>query len=218
MTVEDPVEYVFPSVNQIQINEQAGVTFAGGLRSILRQDPDAILVGEIRDVETARIAVQSALTGHLVLSSLHATDAVVGAAPLPRHGHRVVPDRVVDARRRRPAARAPDLPGVPGAVRADARRARRSGRRRAWRRRTTFFHGEGCVFCSNTGYQGRIGVYEVLRVTDEMKSLIVANATHDQLKELAIEQGMVTLQEQALRLVERDVTTVAEIMRTIYVI
>ena len=76
MTVEDPVEYVFPTVNQIQINEQAGVTFAGGLRSILRQDPDAILVGEIRDVETARIAVQSALTGHLVLSSLHATDAV----------------------------------------------------------------------------------------------------------------------------------------------
>ena len=89
MTIEDPVEYTFPSINQIQINEQAGITFAGGLRSILRQDPDVILVGEIRDVETARIAVQSALTGHFVLSSLHATDAVVGAAPAARHGHRV---------------------------------------------------------------------------------------------------------------------------------
>ena len=81
-----------------------------------------------------------------------------------------------------------------------------------------FFHGEGCVFCSQTGYQGRIGVYEVLKVTDEMKSLIVANASHDDLKELAIEQGMITLQDQALRLVERDVTTVAEILRTIYVL
>ena len=89
MTIEDPVEYRFPSINQIQINEQAGITFAGGLQSILRQDPDVILVGEIRDVETARIAVQSALTGHFVLSSLHATDAVVGAAPAARHGHRV---------------------------------------------------------------------------------------------------------------------------------
>ena len=107
MTIEDPVEYVFPTINQIQINEQAGLTFANGLRSILRQDPDAILVGEIRDVETARIAVQAALTGHFVISSLHATDATVGVAPLPRHGHRAVPDRVVAARRRRPAPRAP---------------------------------------------------------------------------------------------------------------
>ncbi len=218
MTVEDPVEYVFPTVNQIQINEQAGVTFAGGLRSILRQDPDAILVGEIRDVETARMAVQSALTGHLVLSSIHATDAVSALAPLPRHGHRVVPDRVVDARRHRPAARAPDLPGVQGARTSRRPTRSRCGRSRAWSRRSAFFHGEGCVFCSQTGYQGRIGVYEVLKVTDEMKSLIVANASHDDLKELAIEQGMITLQDQALRLVERDVTTVAEILRTIYVL
>jgi type IV pilus assembly protein PilB len=84
--------------------------------------------------------------------------------------------------------------------------------------KTAFFHGEGCVFCAQTGYQGRIGVYEVMKVTDEMRALVVANANHDDLKELAVEQGMVTLQEQALRLVEKDVTTVAEIMRTIYVI
>jgi type IV pilus assembly protein PilB len=217
MTVEDPVEYVFPSVNQIQINEQAGVTFAGGLRSILRQDPDAILVGEIRDVETARMAVQSALTGHLVLSSLHATDAVsalhrfldmgiesflIASSILGVIGQRLV-------RRICPECRVPYDPTPEEQA--------------IWEKsgmapKTAFFHGEGCVFCSQTGYQGRIGVYEVMKVTDEMRALVVANANHDDLKELAVEQGMVTLQEQALRLVEKDVTTVAEIMRTIYVI
>ena len=101
MTIEDPVEYRFPSINQIQINEQAGITFAGGLRSILRQDPDVILVGEIRDVETARIAVQSALTGHFVLSSLHATDAPPALHRLLRHGHRELPGRVLGDRGRR---------------------------------------------------------------------------------------------------------------------
>jgi type IV pilus assembly protein PilB len=217
MTVEDPVEYVFPSVNQIQINEQAGVTFAGGLRSILRQDPDAILVGEIRDVETARMAVQSALTGHLVLSSLHATDAVsalhrfldmgiesflIASSILGVIGQRLV-------RRICPECRVPYDPTPEEQA--------------IWEKsgmapKTAFFHGEGCVFCSQTGYQGRIGVYEVMKVTDEMRALVVANANHDDLKDLAVEQGMVTLQEQALRLVEKDVTTVAEIMRTIYVI
>ena len=215
MTIEDPVEYVFPSINQIQINEQAGVTFAGGLRSILRQDPDVILVGEIRDVETARIAVQSALTGHLVLSSLHATDAVVGPAPVPRHGHRVVPDRVVGARRGRPAPRAADLPASARCRTSRRRTSSRSGRRPAWPPKAAFFRGEGCVFCAETGYQGRIGVYEVLRVTDEMKALVVPSATHDELRGPGrVEQGMVDRSRtEALRLVERDVTTVAEILR-----
>jgi type IV pilus assembly protein PilB len=217
MTVEDPVEYVFPSVNQIQINEQAGVTFASGLKSILRQDPDVILVGEIRDTETATIAVQSALTGHLVLSSLHATDAVsalhrfldmgiesflIASSMLGVVGQRLV-------RRICPECKVPYEPTPEEEA--------------VWEKsgmpaKTSFFHGEGCVFCSQTGYQGRIGVYEVLKVSDEMKSLIVANATHDQLKEMAEEQGMISLQDQALRLVERDVTTVAEILRTIYVL
>jgi type IV pilus assembly protein PilB len=217
MTVEDPVEYVFPSVNQIQINEQAGVTFAGGLRSILRQDPDVILVGEIRDVETARMAVQSALTGHLVLSSIHATDAVsalhrfldmgiesflIASSMLGVVGQRLV-------RRICPECR------VPYQLTPDEQAVWESS---GMPPKDEFFHGEGCVFCSGTGYQGRIGVYEVLQITDEMKSLIVANGTHDQLKEMAKEQGMVTLQDQALKLVERDVSTVAEIMRTIYVL
>ena len=110
MTIEDPVEYVFPSINQIQTNEQAGLTFATGLKSILRQDPDVILVGEIRDVETARIAVQSALTGHLVLSSLALHRLGVGPAPIPRHGDRVVPDRFVGHCDRGSASRAAYLP------------------------------------------------------------------------------------------------------------
>jgi type IV pilus assembly protein PilB len=217
MTVEDPVEYVFPSVNQIQINEQAGITFAGGLRSILRQDPDAILVGEIRDVETARMAVQSSLTGHLVLSSLHATDAVsalhrfldmgiesflIASSMLGVVGQRLV-------RRTCPECRVRYEPSPEELAVWD---------KAGMAPKDEFFHGEGCVFCANTGYQGRIGVYEVLRITDSMKSLIVANATHDQLKDEAKQAGMVTLQEQALRLVEKDVSTIAEVMRTIYVI
>jgi type IV pilus assembly protein PilB len=217
MSVEDPVEYVFPTANQIQINEQAGVTFAGGLRSILRQDPDAILVGEIRDVETARMAVQSALTGHLVLSSIHATDAVsalhrfldmgiesflIASSMLGVVGQRLV--RRICPECKVPYQLTPDEIGV--------------WEKAGLAEKTVFYHGEGCVFCSHTGYQGRIGVYEVLRVTDQLKSLIVANASHDELKEMASAQGMVTLQEQAMRLVERDISTVAEIMRTIYVI
>ena len=112
VTIEDPVEYVFPKINQIQINEASGLTFANGLRAILRQDPDAILVGEIRDVETARIAVQAALTGHFVhvVVARHRRDE--RAAPLHGHGHRAVPRRVVAARRRRPTARAQDLPAL----------------------------------------------------------------------------------------------------------
>ena len=108
-TVEDPVEYVFPGINQIQTNDQAGLTFATGLKAILRQDPDVILVGEIRDADTARIAVQSALTGHLVLSSLARHRQRGRTAPLPRHGHRGLPHRLLGGRRHRPASAAPRL-------------------------------------------------------------------------------------------------------------
>ena len=189
MTVEDPVEYVFPSVNQIQINEQAGITFAGGLRSILRQDPDAILVGEIRDVETARIAVQSALTGHLVLSSLHATDAV---SALHRFLDMGIESFLIASLGCSAWSASGSCAGsAPSAGCRTSRRPTswRSGRRPGMPPKDVFFHGEGCVFCAETGYQGRIGVYEVLRVTDEMKSLIVANATHDQLREEADRGG-----------------------------
>ena len=188
------------SINQIQTNEQAGLTFANGLKSILRQDPDVILVGEIRDVETARIAVQSALTGHFVLSSLHATDAVAGPAPLPRHGDRVVPDRLVGARRRRPAAGPPHLPLVQGAVHSprDEELAfyEESGGRPT---KTTFFHGAGLQLLRRHRLPGaRSASTSCCRITPEIKRLIVGWATQDELRRLALKQGMRTLREEAV--------------------
>jgi type IV pilus assembly protein PilB len=217
MTVEDPVEYVFPTVNQIQINEAAGITFAGGLRSILRQDPDAILVGEIRDVETARIAVQAALTGHLVLSSLHATDSVAALHRFLDMGIEsflisssvlgVVGQRLV--RRICPECRVPYEP-TPDELAVWDKAGMPS--------KSEFFHGEGCVFCAGTGYQGRIGVYELLTVSDQMKQLVVNEPTYQELRDLAVAEGMVPLQTEALRLVERDVSTIDEVLRTLYVV
>jgi type IV pilus assembly protein PilB len=217
MTVEDPVEYVFPEVNQIQINEQAGITFAGGLRSILRQDPDAILVGEIRDVETARIAVQAALTGHLVLSSLHATDAVAALHRFLDMGIEsflisssvlgVVGQRLV--RRLCPECRVPYEPTPDELAMWD---------KAGMPPKSEFLRGEGCVFCSDTGYQGRIGVYELLRISDDMKQLVVNEPTYQELRDLAVAEGMVPLQTEALKLVAKDVTTIDEVLRTLYVV
>jgi type IV pilus assembly protein PilB len=218
VTVEDPVEYVFPTINQIQINESAGLTFASGLRAILRQDPDGILVGEIRDVETARIAVQAALTGHFVMSSLHATDATSAL-------HRFM-DMGIE-----PFLIASSLLGVVGqrlvrkvcphcVVSYDATPDERAFYERGGGGpdKTEFKHGAGCSFCDNTGYYDRVGIYEVLQITDEFKDLIVSNAPHAELRQLAIEQGMKTLREQAVQLVTQDQTTIAEVLRTVYVL
>jgi type IV pilus assembly protein PilB len=217
MTIEDPVEYRFPEINQIQINEQAGITFANGLRSILRLDPDVILVGEIRDPETARIAVQSALTGHFVLSSLHATDA-------PSALHRlldmsiesflvassvsaVVAQRLV--RRVCTHCRAPYEPSRDELAFLSSMRARPP--------MTGFLRGYGCNFCAKTGYLGRIGVYELMFVTDAIRDLVVERATHEEMRKVARAEGMRTLGEEGARLVESGTTTVAEIIRSIYV-
>jgi type IV pilus assembly protein PilB len=215
MTIEDPVEYIFPSINQIQTNEQAGLTFATGLKSILRQDPDVILVGEIRDVETARIAVQSALTGHFVLSSLHATDSVsalhrfldmgiesflIASSVLAIVGQRLV-RRICPSCKTRYTPTSEELNfyeeggGIP---------------------KQDFYRGTGCNFCGNTGYQDRIGVYELLQMTPEIKRLIVGWATQDELRRLAQKQGMRTLREEAINLVAQDVTTISEVIRSIY--
>jgi type IV pilus assembly protein PilB len=215
MTIEDPVEYVFPSINQIQTNDQAGLTFATGLKSILRQDPDVILVGEIRDVETARVAVQSALTGHFVVSSLHATDAVsalhrfldmgiesflIASSVLAVVGQRLV-RRICPSCKTRynPTAEEmafyEDSGGPPKDV---------------------FYLGTGCNFCSDTGYQERIGVYELLEMTPEIRRLIVGWATQEELRSLAQKQGMRTLRTEAINLVADDVTTIAEVIRSMY--
>jgi type IV pilus assembly protein PilB len=215
MTIEDPVEYVFPWINQIQTNEQAGLTFATGLRSILRQDPDVILVGEVRDVETARIAVQSALSGHFVLSSLHATDSVSALHRFLDMGIEsflisssvigVVGQRLV-----RRMCRFCKVPHQPN----DEELAfyEESG----GPPKDTFYQGEGCNFCAGTGYHDRIGVFELLRITTEIKRLIVGWATQDELRRLAQQQGMRTLRQEAIDLVVNDVTTIAEVIRSIY--
>ena len=216
MTIEDPVEYVFPSVNQMQINNQADVTFATGLKSILRQDPDVILVGEIRDEETARIAVQSALTGHLVMSSIHATDASSALYRLLDMGIEpflvssslvgVVAQRLV--RRICPSCAVPYDPSPidlawfehMGGVAKDV-----------------FVRGIGCNYCSDTGYRERVGVYEVLGVSDEVRKIVVAGGTPQEVRQVAIEQGMRTMGNEAAALVADDVTTIDEIRRTVYV-
>ncbi len=215
MTIEDPVEFVFPKINQIQTNEQAGLTFATGLKSILRQDPDVILVGEIRDIETARIAVQSALTGHFVLSSLHATDSVsalhrfldmgiesflIASSVIAIVGQRLV-------RRVCPSCRARYTPTL-----EEMAFYEESG----GEAKQDFYRGTGCNFCGNTGYQDRIGVYELLQMTPEIKRLIVGWATQDELRRLAQKQGMRTLREEAISLVAQDLTTISEVIRSIY--
>ena len=217
MTIEDPVEYVFPTINQIQINEQAGITFANGLRSILRQDPDVILVGEVRDVDTARIAVQSALTGHFVLSSLHATDAVSALHRLLDMGIEaflvssaitaVVAQRLV--RRTCTYCKQPYEPSADeyGFLRVLGGDAPDGG----------FMHGVGCNLCAHTGFLDRIGVHELLPITDEVREMINDRVSHEDLRKVAQMQGMRTLQEEAMHLVGTGVTTLAEVMRSIYV-
>jgi len=215
MTIEDPVEYTFPSINQIQTQETAGITFATGLRSILRQDPDVILVGEIRDVDTARVAVQSALTGHFVLSSIHATDSSAALHRFLDMGIEsfliassvvaVVAQRLV--RRTCPSCKVPYTPS------ADELAFYEEG---GGHPKTTFFRGEGCNFCAHTGYRDRIGVFEVMRVTPEIRRLLVGWATQEELQRMAASQGMRTLRDESIQLVENDVTTVAEVLRTIY--
>ena len=215
MTVEDPVEYILPSVNQIQIHDQSGISFATGLKAILRQDPDVILVGEMRDVETARIGIQSALTGHMVLTSLHATDAagavsrfldmeiepfLVASSVLAVVGQRLV----------RRICRHCKVRYTPSAD--ELRFYEESG----GELRTEFFHGEGCNFCFRTGYSDRIGVYELLLVTEEMKKLIMNKEAHDEIRSLAIRQHMRSLQAGGIRLVADGVTTIPEVVRAIY--
>jgi type IV pilus assembly protein PilB len=216
MTIEDPVEYIFPKVNQIQISEQAGMTFATGLKSILRQDPDVILVGEVRDVETARIAVQSALTGHRVFSSVHAVDAVAALYRLLDMGIEpflitsaiigVVAQRLV--RRICNVCAEPFEPTLP-----ELTLYRKLGGREkdAWRR------GTGCQFCSGTGYFDRVGVYEVMPVTDELRQCVVDGLPPRAARELAAQQGLRTLQSEAIRLIEADVTTMDEVVKHVLV-
>jgi type IV pilus assembly protein PilB len=217
-TIEDPVEYQFDNINQIQINRLAGMTFANGLRAILRQDPDVILVGEIRDIETAQIAVQSALTGHLVMASLHAADAVgalyrfldmglesylVASAVIGVVAQRLVRINCTSCSTL-VEARADELEFYRGI------RGGRTGVKQ--------MSGSGCRRCNNTGFYERKGVFECLAIDDEIRELIVDRVHQTQLRQAARAKGMRTLQDAVCDLIDEGQTTIAEAMRTVYVI
>jgi type IV pilus assembly protein PilB len=217
-TIEDPVEYQFDNINQVQINRLAGMTFANGLRAILRQDPDVILIGEVRDEETAQIAVQSALTGHLVMASLHAGDAV-GALfrflDMGLQGYLVASSVVGVVAQRLVRVNCVHCSGeVP--VQATERdfynvvRGRDPGRNQ--------IAGAGCRRCSFTGFYERTGVFECMGIDEQVRTMVVGHATQEHLRQYARGEGMRTLQDAVCDLVDDGRTTIAEAMRTVYVL
>ena len=210
VTIEDPVEYQMMGVNQVQVNPKAGVTFASGLRSILRQDPDIIMVGEIRDRETAEIAIHAALTGHLVFATLHTNDAAGAATRLMDMGIEpfliasstigILAQRLarqVCDRCKKPYQAAPELLKSLGLAAGDV----------------TFYRGEGCPACKNSGYKGRIGIYELMEMNDELRGLIVAKASSSAIKASAAQKGSKTLRQEGLIRAASGITSVEEVLR-----
>lgn len=213
MTLEDPVEYNIPGANQCQINEKTGMTFAVGLRSILRQDPDVISVGEIRDGETASIAVRAAITGHLVISTLHTNDAVSTISRLVDIG--VEPYMISSALRGVVSQRL---------VRKICPHCRKAYTPTEEEKRmvgipenedVTFYKGEGCQECGRTGYRGRRGVFEILTLDAALRREVANNASSEELTKTALENGFVTMKDNCRRLVLEGVTTVAEAAKAI---
>ncbi|MGH7722263.1 MAG: GspE/PulE family protein [Candidatus Dormibacteria bacterium] len=217
-TIEDPVEYQFDNINQIQINRLAGMTFANGLRAILRQDPDVILVGEIRDVETAQIAVQSSLTGHLVMASLHAADALGALYRFLDMGLEsyLVASAVIGV----VAQRLVRVNCTACSERVEARPEEVEFYRgiRGGRAGVNQVAGRGCRHCNGTGFYDRRGVFECLSVDDEIRELIVDRVHQSVLRERVVAKGMRTLQDAVCDLIDSGQTTIAEAMRTVYVI
>jgi type IV pilus assembly protein PilB len=208
-TVEDPIEYNLPLINQFQVSEKVGMTFPIALRTLLRQDPDVIMVGEIRDEETARTAIQAALTGHLVFSTLHTNDACSAVTRLINMGvepfmigaalNMVLAQRLL--RRICPKCRQPYEP---------PRNVRKAIEKMGYEL-DTFYKGVGCRKCRNTGYSGRIGVHELFVINDEIRELIVNNPSISPIRKKAREQGMVTLHHDGMRKVKEGITTVDEV-------
>ncbi len=213
MTAEDPVEFNLMGINQVQMKEQIGLNFAAALRSFLRQDPNIILVGEIRDFETAEIAIKAALTGHLVLSTLHTNDAPSTISRLMNMG--IEPFLVATSVNLIQAQRLirrvckdckQDHPTPPEALievgfSADEARTMKT------------YKGKGCSTCNQTGYKGRIGLYEVMEITDELRELILIGASALELRKKAIDDGMITLRESGLYKIREGVTTIEEVVR-----
>jgi type IV pilus assembly protein PilB len=213
ITTEDPVEYDIDGIIQVPIDAEIGNTFAACLRAILRQDPDRILVGEIRDVETAEIAVQAALTGHMVFSTLHTNDAPSTVTRLRDMG---VPPFLITAtveailaqrlvRRICSACREEVIPGADVLADLDLSSDQVTGRK--------FFRGRGCERCNRTGYKGRKGLFELLVMNDELRDLVMRNASTEDLREAARRAGMVTLRDSGLESIFNGETTADEVIR-----
>lgn len=217
MTIEDPIEYRFKHINQIQVNRAADITFATGLRAIMRLDPDVILVGEIRDAETANVAIQSALTGHLVLTSIHANDSIGAVLRLIDFG--VEPFLVTSAvigtvaqrlvRKVCPYCRqvlvAP--PEESMAYQQEMSEAR-----------TEFHYGRGCNFCSRTGYLGRIGVFEILTMSEQVRGLLSKQTPASEIKAQALREGMITMRRDGMLKARDGLTTPSEVIRNVFLI
>jgi type II secretory ATPase GspE/PulE/Tfp pilus assembly ATPase PilB-like protein len=217
VSVEDPVEYQIARVNQVQVNTKAGLTFAAGLRSILRQDPDVVLIGEIRDRETAQIAVQAAMTGHLVLATLHTNDAPGAATRLADMG--VEPFLVTGSLIGVLAQRLVRVicPTCKEAYTPPPDALRRLGLDPDENSELELHRGKGCDSCRQTGYRGRTGVYELMVMNDRLRALVLAGSSADQIGSGAREDGMRTLRDDGVQKVMEGITTVEELLRVVFV-
>jgi type IV pilus assembly protein PilB len=213
MTAEDPVEFQLPGINQVQIKEQIGLTFAAALRSFLRQDPNIILVGEIRDQETAEIAIKAALTGHLVLSTLHTNDAPSAVTRLTDMGIEpfLVATSVLLICAQRLVRRICRQCSEPASLLREA--LEEAGFAPEDVEKAELARGQGCAACNQTGYRGRVGLFEVMEVTPELTEMILKGASVMELKRTALEQGMLTLRRSGLLKVAAGVTTLEEVVR-----
>jgi len=215
LTIEDPVEYQLPGLTQTQVNVRAGVTFASALRTFLRQDPDIILVGEVRDPETALIATESALTGHLVFSTLHTNDAPTAVARLIEMGIEpfLVASAVIGVLAQRlvrvicPECKEAYTPPVEAFRRLNLAMDLES---------VTFYRGQGCERCRHSGYRGRIGVFELMLITNHLRELILRKAPTHELRQAGLEAGMMTLRQDAMQKILEGITTMEEALRVVY--
>jgi len=216
ITIEDPAEYRFKDINQIQVNTQAGITFASGLRSILRLDPNIILVGEIRDAETANIAVQAALTGHLMLSSIHANDtsSVLSRLVDLKVEPFLVASAVIGVVAQRMVRRVcPDCAHLVEAPLVE----QMAYEKEMGQKQTEFLYGTGCKSCAYTGYLGRTGIFEILAVSEKIGALICSNASSSELRAQALREGMISMMNDGMRKVKAGITTPAEVLRNAWI-
>jgi len=217
ITIEDPVEYQLDGIYQVHVNRKAGLTFAIALKYFLRQDPDVILVGEIRDLETSEIAIQAALTGHLVLSTLHTNDAPSTVTRMVDMGVEpfLIASSVIASISQRLARQVCTECREPYEPSRDQLLGLGFDRDAPENRDVVFYRGTGCQNCRGTGYRGRIGVFELMTMNSEIRELVVKRASADQIKEAAIANGMITLAEDALAKAKAGVTDVEEILRVV---